>query len=75
MPPDAPRDRKAILHAIYEENRDLIVLGAYQPGRDRVIDEAIAAFPAIERLACQRKDESAPWKTSLAALLTLAGTR
>jgi type III secretion protein N (ATPase) len=63
------------LLAIYEEHRDLIVLGAYQAGRDRAIDEAIAAFPAIERLACQRKDERADWESSLAALLTLAGTR
>ena len=69
----AARVRKLL--AIYEEHRDLIVLGAYQAGRDRAIDEAIAAFPAIERLACQRKDEPAEWDSSLAALLTLAGTR
>lgn len=43
--------------AIYEENRDLIVLGAYQQGRDRTIDDAVAAYPAIERLLRQKRDE------------------
>lgn len=58
--------------AIYEEHRDLITLGAYQPGRDPTIDEAIAAYPAIERLARQGRDEHAGWDTSLADLLALA---
>ena len=58
--------------AIYEENRDLVTLGAYQQGRDKTIDEAIAAYPAIERLLHQRRDEGADWETSLASLLTLS---
>ena len=45
--------------AIYEEHRDLITLGAYQPGRDRQIDDAVTAYPAIERVLRQRKDETA----------------
>jgi type III secretion protein N (ATPase) len=45
--------------AIYEEHRDLITLGAYQQGRDRQIDDAVAAYPAIERVLRQRKDETA----------------
>jgi type III secretion protein N (ATPase) len=58
--------------AIYEEHRDLIVLGAYQAGRDRVIDDAVASYPAIERHLRQRKDELADWDTSISGLLTLA---
>jgi type III secretion protein N (ATPase) len=58
--------------AIYEEHRDLIVLGAYQAGRDRVIDAAVAAYPHIERHVRQRKDEHADWDASLAGLLTVA---
>ena len=61
--------------AIYEENRDLVTLGAYQAGRDKAIDEAIAAYPAIERLLRQRRDEGSDWETSLASLLTLSGSR
>ncbi len=59
----------------YEENRDLVTLGAYQTGRDRGIDEAIAAYPAIERVLRQRREEHSAWDASVAALLTLAGTR
>lgn len=58
--------------AVYEEHRDLIVLGAYQAGRDRSIDAAVAAYPAIERHVRQRKDELADWYGSVASLLTLA---
>jgi len=59
--------------AIYEEHRDLITLGAYQAGRDRVVDEAVAAYPAIEQLLRQRREEVADWDVSLGSLLTLAG--
>ena len=57
--------------AIYEEHRDLIVLGAYQPGRDRSVDDAVRAFPAIERHVRQRRDEPADWAGSIAAVLAL----
>jgi ATP synthase in type III secretion protein N len=53
--------------AIYEEHRDLITLGAYQHGRDRLVDDAVAAYPAIERLLRQRRDET----TELAAAISL----
>lgn len=58
--------------AIYEEHRDLITLGAYQAGRDPSVDAAIAAFPAIERLVRQRRDEASDWDDSIERLLTLA---
>ncbi|HEY0194480.1 MAG TPA: FliI/YscN family ATPase [Kofleriaceae bacterium] len=59
--------------AIYEEHRDLITLGAYQAGRDRALDDAIAAYPAIERLIRQRREDGIEWASSLTGLLTLAG--
>jgi type III secretion protein N (ATPase) len=59
--------------AVYEEHRDLITLGAYQAGRDDSVDDAIAAYPAIERLVRQRRNEHAEWDSSVTALLTLAG--
>lgn len=61
--------------AIYEEHRDLVTLGAYQHGRDPVIDDAIAAYPGIERLLRQRRDDAVDWETSLASLLTLSVDR
>jgi type III secretion protein N (ATPase) len=58
--------------AIYEEHRDLIVLGAYQAGRDRAVDDAVAAFPAIEDHVRQPASEVADWDRSITRLLTLA---
>ena len=58
--------------AVYEEHRDLITLGAYQAGRDPEIDAAVAAYPAIEQLVRQRKDENADWDAAIGRLLTLA---
>jgi type III secretion protein N (ATPase) len=58
--------------AVYEENRDLVVLGAYQAGRDRQIDEAVAAYPAIERLVRQGKAEPAALDEAVSALKKLA---
>ncbi|MBV8762712.1 MAG: FliI/YscN family ATPase [Deltaproteobacteria bacterium] len=60
------------LLAIYEEHRDLITLGAYQTGRDRQVDAAVAAYPAIEKLLRQRRDEPADWDAALAQLAALA---
>ena len=67
-------DRVRARLAVYEEHRDLIVLGAYQPGRDRSLDDAVRAFPAIERHIRQRRDERADWAGSLAGLLALGAT-
>ncbi len=61
--------------AIYEDHRDLITLGAYQAGRDRAVDDAVLAYPAIEQLLRQRRNDLADWDTSLGHLLTLAGPR
>jgi type III secretion protein N (ATPase) len=58
--------------AVYEENRDLITLGAYQTGRDPSIDDAIAAQPAIEQLIRQGRHENIDWDAAVSALLTLA---
>ena len=60
--------------AVYEEHRDLIVLGAYQAGRDPAVDDAVAAYPAIERHFRQRKEEQAGWDASLASLLALGAS-
>jgi type III secretion protein N (ATPase) len=61
--------------AIYEEHRDLVALGAYQPGRDAALDDAVAAYPAIERFLRQGRDEHDDWSSTVAKLSMLAGTR
>jgi len=67
--------RVRIRLAIYEDHRDLVTLGAYQAGRDRSVDEAVRAYPAIERHLQQPRTEHAGWDASIQALLTLAGPR
>jgi type III secretion protein N (ATPase) len=57
--------------AIYEEHRDLVTLGAYQSGRDRKLDDAIAAYPAIERLLRQNRDDHADRDQALSQLFAL----
>jgi type III secretion protein N (ATPase) len=60
--------------AVYEEHRDLITLGAYQAGRDRTVDTAVAAYPAIEGLLRQPRDEHAEWDRSLTQLAQLSAS-
>jgi type III secretion protein N (ATPase) len=48
--------RMRTLLAAYEEQRDLIVLGAYQAGTDALVDEAIERRAAIEAFLAQAPD-------------------
>jgi flagellum-specific ATP synthase len=45
------------LWAVAEENRDLALMGAYRPGADPVIDEALEARSNILNFVTQRVDE------------------
>ncbi len=60
--------------AVYEEHRDLITLGAYQAGRDRMVDTAVSSYPAIEGLLRQSRDEHAEWDRSLTQLAKLGNS-
>lgn len=57
--------------AIYEEHRDLITLGAYQSGRDKKVDDAVAQYPAIEKLVRQSREERASLQSGLTQLLAV----
>jgi type III secretion protein N (ATPase) len=57
--------------AMYEEHRDLIVLGAYQSGRDKKVDDAVAQHPAIEKLLRQPREERASLQSGLTQLLAI----
>ena len=56
------------LSALYEHNRDLITIGAYQRGSDPRVDEAIARWPQIEGYLRQDMHDSVPLAASIAQL-------
>jgi FliI/YscN family ATPase len=58
--------------AIYEEHRDLLQVGAYKPGGDRVLDEAVARQPELDRFLTQGADESSTVDDTCARLVALA---
>jgi flagellum-specific ATP synthase len=54
--------------ATYQQNRDLIAVGAYIPGSDPEIDRAIAAAPSIADILRQDRDARCDFGQSLGAL-------
>ncbi|MDO9104246.1 MAG: flagellar protein export ATPase FliI [Methylovulum sp.] len=63
------------LYSLYQQNRDLISVGAYQPGTDPKIDQAIAKNPAILDFLQQDMDEAVDITRSLQELELLLGTK
>jgi flagellum-specific ATP synthase len=61
------------LYSLYQQNRDLISVGAYQPGADRRIDQAIDKNPAIVDFLQQDMDEAMDFDSSLDDLAHLLG--
>ena len=57
------------LSALYEHNRDLITIGAYQRGSDPRVDEAIARWPLVESYLRQDMRASVTLADSIAQLL------
>ena len=56
------------LWSAFEENRDLILMGAYSPGTDPLIDEAIVRRPEILDFLKQAPNERGDFADSVAAL-------
>jgi len=56
------------LWSAFEENRDLILMGAYSPGTDPLIDAAIVRRPEILEFLKQAPDERANFAESVADL-------
>ncbi|MBI5514756.1 MAG: FliI/YscN family ATPase [Deltaproteobacteria bacterium] len=67
----AAAQRFRALLAAYESKRDLITLGAYARGSDRVTDEAIARIDALEAFLRQSVDEASPFDETVKALQAL----
>lgn len=61
------------VYSTYQQNRDLITLGAYTRGTDARVDLAINAEPAIKALLQQGMKQSTPYDESLEAMSKLAG--
>jgi flagellum-specific ATP synthase len=59
--------------ATYEQNRDLIAIGAYQRGSDPRIDAAIAIWPKLERFLQQDMRTRVDFAGSLANLQSIMG--
>ena len=59
--------------ATYEENRDLVLMGAYRPGADPSIDAAIAAHPAVMEYIKQGSDEIVGLGDAIAELTGVFG--
>lgn len=57
----------------YQQNRDLIAIGAYQKGSDPRIDAAIASWPNLQRFLQQDVHEKVGYAESLRALQEVAG--
>ena len=59
--------------ATYEENRDLVLMGAYRPGADAAIDAAIACHPAVMSYISQDPDEVVSLGDAVAELTGVFG--
>ncbi|MRG85400.1 flagellar protein export ATPase FliI [Salinibacillus xinjiangensis] len=60
------------LLAVYEENKELIQIGAYKKGTSREVDEAISFYPRIIGYLKQSMDESFPGDEGIQVLLDIA---
>ncbi len=61
------------VYSTYSDNRDLITVGAYQPGSNAELDEAVALWPAIIDFLRQPHDQCVNARDSLTALRELFG--
>ncbi|WP_163559780.1 flagellar protein export ATPase FliI [Halomonas sp. NO4] len=61
------------LFSRYQRNRDLISVGAYTPGHDPQLDEAVRRYPALEQFLQQSMQESASIAAARKQLETTLG--
>ncbi len=79
MPAIATPEHRALaqefkkLWARYQQNRDLISVGAYAPGADEETDRAIAKLPAMRQYLQQAFDERVDFATGTEQLAALFG--
>lgn len=61
-------------YSLYQQNSDLITVGAYQQGNDPRVDKAIEVYPKLVDFLQQDMQESVNLAESIAALQKLAGS-
>lgn len=49
----------------YNQNADLISIGAYKPGLNHRLDEAVRKMDAVNQFLCQRVDECVPFEETV----------
>jgi flagellum-specific ATP synthase len=59
------------LYSRHQRARDLLAVGAYQPGSDPLLDQAIALYPRMEKFLQQAISERADTTDSVNALVEL----
>lgn len=59
-------------YALYQQNRDLITIGAYQKGQDPRLDEAVRLWPRINRFLQQDVSEAVTFDQSIDEMLSVA---
>ncbi len=59
-------------YSLYQQNRDLITIGAYQKGADPRIDQAIAIKPMLDQFLQQKMKEVVPYDQCLESLRGVA---
>jgi flagellum-specific ATP synthase len=60
-----------VLFSRYQRSRDLISVGAYVPGSDPVLDQAISLYPKMESFLQQQLTEQSDFSSSVIALKSL----
>ncbi len=61
-------------YSLYQQNRDLITIGAYQRGADPRLDQAIAIRPLLDQFLQQKMKEVVPYDNCLQMLQQVAMT-
>ena len=59
------------INSIFRQNEDLISVGAYTPGTDSRIDEAINFYPHLMHFLQQDLHTATDWQASLSGLVEL----
>lgn len=60
--------RFKVMFSRYQRSRDLIAVGAYAPGSDPVLDQAIALYPRMEAFLQQKLSEKSPFADAVTQL-------
>ena len=73
VPTDQTNDARKLKQTLsaYEQNRDLVAIGAYTRGTDPRIDAAMALWPQMQRFLAQGMHESVSLPDSVAQLAAL----